>query len=168
MPLHAVPLELHPVLRTHLREHFGDQATTVPHLGPTAMPHYLQPCAARRVWFHDVPPLATIEGAIVATDAGTTPVGMAMELTYEHESGQRSTRVASGLGTLREGEAMTLLFCVGQPSADTGGYRVAPDSESAVGALRTYHKCGHCWGDIHHLYAHILEATYLAWQSTLW
>ena len=32
------------------------------------------------IWFHDLPPLATIHGAIVATDIGTSPAGMVMVL----------------------------------------------------------------------------------------
>ena len=61
---------------------------------------------------------ATTQGTIVATDSG--PAGMALALVYEHEPGQYSACVASGLGTAQEGEAMTLLFCVRQLAAQSG------------------------------------------------
>ena len=44
MALHtpsALPSELDPALRTHLREHFGVHATVYPHRGPAAAPMYL-------------------------------------------------------------------------------------------------------------------------------
>ena len=44
---------------------------------------YGQPRTEPGIWFHDLPPLATIHGAIVATDASTTPAGMLMAITYE-------------------------------------------------------------------------------------
>ena len=79
MALHAQrapPSELGPALRTHLREHFGGHAMLHPHKAPTAAHVYLQPRTDLGIWFHDLPPLATICGAIVATDASTTPAGM--------------------------------------------------------------------------------------------
>ena len=51
-----------------------------------------------------------ISGAIVATDAGTTPAGMAIALAYEHALGQYKTMVTLGVGTSQEGEALTLLL----------------------------------------------------------
>ena len=63
MALHAVaalPSELGPVLWTHLREHLGDYATRNPHRGPTAAHLSMQPHTDPGVWFHDLPPLATI------------------------------------------------------------------------------------------------------------
>ena len=76
MALHtpgALPSELGPALHTHLREHFGGHATLHPRWAPEAAPMYLRPRTESGIWFHDLPPLARIRGAIVATDAGTTP-----------------------------------------------------------------------------------------------
>ena len=63
--------------------------------------------------------VATISVAVIATDAGTTPVGMAMTLAYEHAPGQYSTR-ASGVGISQEGEAMTLLLSAQQLAPQEG------------------------------------------------
>ena len=103
------------------------------------------------VKFYDLQPVATISGAITATNAGTTPEGMAMALAYEHALGQYNTKAASVVGTSQEGEALVL--CVRQLAPHEGVYWVVPDSESAVGALRTYQDGGHCADKIHHLYA---------------
>ena len=51
-----------------------------------------------------------IGGAIVATDANSTPVGMAPTLAYEHAPGRHKTMVTSGVGTSQKGEALTLLL----------------------------------------------------------
>ena len=61
--------------------------------------------------------------AIVATDAGATPLGMA--------TAPRRTKVASRVRTSQEGEAMTLLLCVCQMAPQEGIFWVVPDSESA-------------------------------------
>ena len=74
---------------------------------------YLQHRTESRVWSHELPLLATITRAIVATGAGTTPAGMAMALAYEHAPGRYKTVVASEVGTSHEGEALTLLLCAG-------------------------------------------------------
>ena len=84
-----------------------------------------------------VPPQATISGAIVATNAGSTPAGLLMALAYEHVPGRYKTAVA--LGTL----------------------------ESAVGALRTYHEGRHCGDGIHHLYAWTLGVERLAPKAAI-
>ena len=107
-----MPAELDPTLRTHLREHSGVHATLYPHGAPTAAPMYLQPRTKPGFWFHGALPLATIIGAIMATDAGATTAGMAMALTYEDAPGRYNTRVASRVGTSQESEAMTLLLSV--------------------------------------------------------
>ena len=39
---------------------------------PTAAAHYMLPQTETGVWLHQLLPLATIRGAIVATDAGAT------------------------------------------------------------------------------------------------
>ena len=64
------------------------------------------------MWFHDLPPLATICGSIVATHAGATSTEMAMALAYESAPGEYITKAASAVRTTQEGEAMTLLLCV--------------------------------------------------------
>ena len=65
------------------------------------------------LWFHGPPPLATIIGAIVATDAGTTQVGIVMALAYESAPGEYHTRVASGVGAsqLRGGDHGAVALC---------------------------------------------------------
>ena len=98
--LHApsAPLsELDPALGTHLREHFGVHSTLYPQWAPAAPTLYLQPVWNRE--FHELSPLATIHGAIIITDAGTTPARMAVALAYEHALERYKTKVASGLGT---------------------------------------------------------------------
>ena len=37
--------------------------------------------------------------SIVATDAGTTPAGMTMALTYERALGEYTTKTTAGIGT---------------------------------------------------------------------
>ena len=74
------------------------------------------------IWFHDLPSLATIRGAIVATDAGITHAGMVMALAYKGAPREYHTRVASGVGTFQEGGAMALQLCVRQPASHEGVY----------------------------------------------
>ena len=104
------------------------------------------------MWFHDLPPPATIHGAIVATDTGTTRVGMAMALVYEHVPGWYTAVAASGVGTSQEGEALTLLLCAHRLALQQGVYWVVPDSESAVCTLQIYQEGGQCGERMHHLY----------------
>ena len=83
MALHSpqtLPSELGAAPWMHLRQHFGVHATIHPHGAPMAAPMYLQPRTEPGIWFHELPPLATIHGAIVATDTRTTRAGMAMAL----------------------------------------------------------------------------------------
>ena len=61
---------------------------------------------------------------------------LAMVLTYEHTPRQYSTKVASGVGTFQEDEAMTLLLRTHQLAPQKGMYEVVPDSKSAVGTPR--------------------------------
>ena len=51
---------------------------------------YMQPWIEPGIWFHELPLLAMISGAIIATDIGTTPVGMIMVLTHESTIGKYS------------------------------------------------------------------------------
>ena len=81
--LHMVgklPAELHPALKTHLHQHHGDLALVAPHGLATdpPPPQILARKTEPGLWFHDLPALATLRGAIVAVDAGRTPAGMAM------------------------------------------------------------------------------------------
>ena len=55
------------------------------------------------------------------------------------------------MGTSQEGEAMALLSCARWLATQQGVYWLVPDSEAAVGALRTYQEGGHCGDGIHHL-----------------
>ena len=66
------------------------------------------------IWFHDLPPVATIRGAIVASDTGTTPAHMAMVMAYESAQRGYDTMTISGVGTSQERGDMTLMFCVRQ------------------------------------------------------
>ena len=98
MALHtpnALPLELDPALGTHLQGHFGGTITLHRHKDPTESPKCMRPRTEPSTWFQDLPPLATISGAIVATDAETTE-GMVMALVYETAPGDYHTWVASG------------------------------------------------------------------------
>ena len=104
--------------------------------------------------------VATIRGAIVATNAGTTPVGMATAFAYGHAPGQYKIVVGSGVGTSKEGEALTRIQCA--RTTQQGVYYVVPDSEPAVGTLCTNHEGGHCGDGIHHLGARTLGAERLA------
>ena len=141
-------------------------ATTHPHRASIATPMYLQPRMQPGIWFHDLPPLATIHGAIVATDAGTTPAGMAMAPAYEHAPGQNMTVTTSGMGTSQEGEALTLLLCV-RLVTQQGIYWMVPDLESAISALRTYQEGGQCRDGIYHLYARTMGVEHLAPTATI-
>ena len=84
----ALPWELGPAIHTHLQEHFGRHTTLYPHRAPLVAPMYLQPRTEPGIRFHDLTPLATIRGAIVATNAGTTLVGMTMAVAYESAPGE--------------------------------------------------------------------------------
>ena len=76
-------------------------------------------------------------------------------------------RVASGVGTSQEGEAMILLSYVRGLAQQPGVYWLVPDSEAAVGALRMYHEGGHCGDGIHHLYATVLGGQRLSPGSAI-
>ena len=104
---------------THLQEHFGANATLHREHAPTAAPCYLLPWVELGIR-HDLLPIATIRGAIAATDACTTPAEMPMALAYEHHAGHFSTKVASGVGTSRRGKVMTLLMCAHQLAQQEG------------------------------------------------
>ena len=76
-------------------------------------------------------------------------------------------RVASGVGTSQEGEAMILLSYVRRLAQQPGIYWLVPDSEVAVGAIRTYQEGGHCGDGIHHLYATVLGGQRLSPESAI-
>ena len=81
-----------------------------------------------------------------------------MALTEKQAPRQYGVRVASGVGTSQEGEAMTVLLYVPQLEPQEGVYWVVPDLESAVAALRTYKDYGYYGDGIHRLYACTLGA----------
>ena len=83
---------------------------------------YLQPWTELGIWFHDLPLRATIRGAILATGAGTIPAGMRMVIAYESAPGEYTAVTTLGMGTSQEGEAMTVLLCVGQLASQQGTY----------------------------------------------
>ena len=64
-------------------------------------------------------------------------------------------------------ETMTLLLCVRQLASQQGTYWVVRDSESAVGALRTYQEGGKCGDGIHHLYAQTLGVGRLSSRAAI-
>ena len=163
----TVPAELHQALRTHLREHHGDLALLAPHSRATYPPNVLVPKAQPGIWFHDLPALATLRGTVVAVDAGATRGGMAMARVAQSGPTTYQARVASGVGTSQEGEAMVLLSYVRGLAQQPGIYWLVPDSEAAVGALRTYHEGGHCGDGIHHLYATVLRGQRLSPRSAI-
>ena len=149
----TVPVELHPALQTHLREHHGDLSLPAPHGLATDPPQVLASNAEPGIRFHDLPALATLRGTITAVDVGTTPAGMAMAGVAQSGRGACRIHVASRVGTSQEGEAMILLSYVRRLAEQPGVYWLVPDFEAAVGALRTYQEGGHCGDGIHHLYA---------------
>ena len=53
---------------------------------------------------------------------------------------------------------MILLSYIRRLAQQPRVYWLVPDSEAAMGALRTYHEGGHCGDGIHHLYATVLGA----------
>ena len=163
----TVPAELHQALRTHLREHHGDTALLAPHGRATDPPRVLAPETRPGVWFHDLPALATLRGSVVAVDAGATQAGMAMAGVVQSGPGEYQAQVASGVGTSQEGEAMALLSYARRLATQQGVYWLVPDSEAAVGALRTYQEGGHCGDGIHHLYATVLGGQRLSPRSAI-
>ena len=63
---------------------------------------------------------------------------------------------------------MILLSYVRRLAQQQGVFWLVPDSEAAVGALRTYQEGGHCGDGIHHL---IVEMAYttstpLSWEAS--
>ena len=62
---------------------------------------------------------------------------------------------------------MVLLSYVRRLAQQPGVYWLVPDSEAAVGALRTYQEGGHCGDGIHHLYAAVLEGKRLSPKSAI-
>ena len=61
-------------------QHCAPPGPLRPHKAPTTAPQYMRARAELGLWFHELPPLATIRGAVLATDAGATLAGMAMAL----------------------------------------------------------------------------------------
>ena len=163
----TVSAELRHALCTHLREHHGDLALLAPHGRAADPPNVLVPKAQPGIWFHDLPALATLRGTVVAVDARTTRGGMAMAGVAQNGPANYQAQVASAVGTSQEGEAMILLSYVRRLAQQPGVYWLVPDSEAAVGALRTYHEGGHCGDGIHHLYATILRGQRLSPESAI-
>ena len=62
---------------------------------------------------------------------------------------------------------MILLSYVRRLAKQPGVYWLVPDSEAAVGALRTYQGGGHCGDGIHHLYATVLGGQRLSSESAI-
>ena len=114
------------------------------------------------IWFPHLPALAPLRGTVAALDAGTTQAGMATAGVSQSGHESYRTHVASGVGTSQEGEAMILLFYVRRLAQQPGVFCLVPDSEEAVGALRTYEEGGHCGDGINKLYATVLGAQCLS------
>ena len=62
---------------------------------------------------------------------------------------------------------MILLSYVRRLAQQPGRYWLVPDSEAAVGALRTYQEGGHSGDGIHHLYATVLGGQRLSPESAI-
>ena len=118
------------------------------------------------IWFHDLPALATLHGTVAAVDA-ETQAGMAMAGVAQSRPEADPTRVASGVGTSQEGEAMILLLYVRRLAQHPGVFWLVPHSEAAVGALRTYQEGGLCGDGIHHLYATVVGGQCLSPTSAI-
>ena len=162
-----MPAELHQALCTHLKEHHGDLALLAPHGRAADPPNVLVPKAQPGIWFHELPALATLRGTVVAVDAGATRGGMAMAGVAQNGPATYQAQVASAVGTSQDGGAMILLSYVRRLPQQPGLYWLVPDSEAAVGALRTYHEGGHCGDGIHHLYATVLGGQRLSPGSAI-
>ena len=162
-----VPAELHPALQTHLHEHRGDLALLAPHGLAVDPPLVLAPNVKPDIWFHDLPALANLRGTTAAVDAGATPAGMAMAGVAQCGLEAYQTHVASGVGTCQEGEAMILWLYIRRLAQQPGVFWLVLDSETAVGALRTYQEGGHCGDGIHHLYATVLGGRRLSPASAI-
>ena len=89
-------MELRPAVQIHLRERFQKHMTLHPHKVPTAFPVYLQPRTEPGICFHDLPPAARTQGAILVTDAGITLAGMTIALAYERVPGTKRPRRGPG------------------------------------------------------------------------
>ena len=157
--LHAVgtpPAELHPALKTHLREHHGDLASLAPHsLATDPPPRYWPPRPSLGFG-------STTYSVALLLQWMLAPRWRAWPWRGSHTAGQERAKLAhlvSGVGTSQEGEAMILLSYVPRLAAQSGVYWLVPDSEAAVGALRTYQEGGHCGDGIHHLYATVLAGS---------
>ena len=162
-----MPAELYPALRTHLREHHGDLALLAPHGLATDPPQVLAPNVKPGIWLHDLLALATLRGTIATVDAGATPAGMAMAGVAQSGLEAYQTHVASGVGTSQEGEAMIPLSYIRRLAQQPGVFWLVPDSEAAVGALRTYREGCHCGDGIHHLYTTSLGGRRLSPASAI-
>ena len=92
---------------------------------------------------------------------------MAMAGVAQSGHGAYRAHVASGVDTSQEGEATILLSYVRRLAEPPGMYWLVPDSEAAVGALRTYLEGGHCGDGIHHLYATVLGGRRLSPASAI-
>ena len=80
----------------------------------------------------------TLRGTVAAVDAGTTQTSMTMAGVAKGGPEAYRTHLASGVGNSQEGEAMILLSYVRRLAQQPGVFWLVPDSEAAVGALRTY------------------------------
>ena len=139
----------------------------MPHGRATDPPRALAPKVEPGIWFHDLPALATLRSTVAAVDARTTQAGVAMAGVAQSGPAAYHAHVASGVGTSQEGEAVILLSYVRRLAQQPGVYWLVPDSEAAVGALRTYQEGGHCGDGIHHLYAAVLEGKRLYLRSAI-
>ena len=138
----TVPAEQGRAMRTHLQQHHGD--LSAPHGRATDPSQALAPKVGPGIWFHGLPALAT--STVAAADVRT------------RQAWQSASRVV----TSQEGEAMILLSYVRMLEQQPGVYWLVPDSEVAIGALRTYQEGGHGGDGIHHLYAAIHEGKCLS------
>ena len=92
---------------------------------------------------------------------------MAMAGVAQNGPAAYRAHAASGIGTFQEGEAMILLSYVRRLAQQPRENWLVPDSEAAVGALRTYQEGGHCGDGIHHLYAAVLGGKRLSPKSAI-
>ena len=125
----------------------------MPHGLANDRPEVLAPNDKPGIWFRDLQALAPLRGSRAALDARTTPAGMAMAGVAQSRLQAYETHMASGVDSSREREATLFLSYIRRLAQPPGVFCLVPDSEAAVGALRTYHEGGHCGDGIHHLYA---------------
>ena len=143
------PPPLHHTTPHHTTPHHTTPHHTTPH---HTTPHHTTP--------HHTTPHHT-------TPHHTTPHHTTMAGVAQNGHEAYRTHVASGVGTSQEGETMILMLYIRRLAQQPQVFWLVPNSEAAVGALRTYHEGSDCGDGIHHLYATVLGGRRLSPASAI-